>query len=425
MFTTFALAALASPIAMKELGNYDISTSETTPMVWHGELLIVEKIGANPIILPGDKRIPRGSYFRIRKQALLGHGSNEVVVPVVPGSVFKSFANSYIDDRNASHPTMWVFGTSDCHGWDKPTGCAFNNSAPGIQRPWGIQHPWMPCVCPPDSQGHSTGIARGEVWAMWSSDPLLRAESWQSKLVLTLPPQVPVCNVDVTRGPSGQHVMTLEQIWEGRYGGQGYYNIFATTGSDPSSGWHLLDTETYRYWGADHGHGHLYDYGDPTIRYIPSDGYYYLVPATPMQDGRPVVPPGPYPCCFVQWVARSKDLATWEDAPGQNARPFMGWPGPHAGPGPQGAGDRTVQPGSVLDVYGTAEMKEKCANKTDDINRSDGDWVELPASFTAKLGLVGPAVYVVWLVGDQMVLSFGGAGLVNASQERWLQSYFE
>ena len=90
------------------------------------------------------------------------------------------------------------------------------------------------------------------------------------------------------------------------------------------------------------------------------------------------------------------------------ANPIMGWPGPHIGPGngslPSehwGAGDTTVQPGSLLDQYGTSAVKEMCHNKTDQINRSDGDWVELPASFTALIGLQGPAVYIVWACGDR------------------------
>ena len=77
-----------------------------------------------------------------------------------------------------------------------------------------------------------------------------------------------------------------------------------------------------------------------------------------------------------------------------------------------------------MDVYGSDVQKEICHNKTDNINRSDGDFVELPASFTAKLGLVGPAVYVVWISGDQVVLGFGAAGVVNGSLDQWLQSYF-
>ena len=68
------------------------------------------------------------------------------------------------------------------------------------------------------------------------------------------------------------------------------------------------------------------------------------------------------------------------------ANPIMGWPGPHSGPGngslPSehwGAGDTTVQPGSLLDQYGTPAVKEMCHNKTNQINRSDGDWAELIA----------------------------------------------
>ena len=81
--------------------------------------------------------------------------------------------------------------------------------------------------------------------------------------------------------------------------------------------------------------------------------------------------------------------------------------------------------------YGTPTQQEMCRNKTDNINRSDGDWVELPPSFTARLGLTGPAVYLVWICGDQGQYpghvwspDFGCAGIVNGTQEQWLQSYF-
>ena len=421
----------ATPIRMTELGAYDVSTSETTPLIWYGDLLIVEKIGgtAHTIWMPGDPcqtGVPcsvRGSYFRIRKQALLGHGSNDVIVGTVPGSKYKSFAAAYIDWDANNRPTMWVFGTSDCVGWNAPTGCKFNTSAPG--------NPWEPCQCPLGA------VARGEVWAMWSSDPLLSLSSWQYKKILSLPPHIGVCNTDVTRGHNGQHVMVLEQLVY-MDGGQGYVNIFAqTVSADLSLGWELMNTTTYQYSGGAGRTALLgYDYGDPTIRYLQSDGYYYIVPATWDKQGRSApVAPGIYPCCAVQWIARSKDLASWVDS---TSNPIMGWPGPHHGPGPyntsvkpliQGVGDTTVTPGSVLDLFGTAADKEMCANKTDDINRSDGDWVELPPSFTAQLGLAGPAVYVVWLCGDQgyggpYSPGFGCAGIVNATQDQWLQSFF-
>ena len=80
----------AAPVPMLELGAYDISTSETTPFMWYGDLLIVEKIGGSaqtiwrdgdvckPGSTNGTRGVPacanRGSLFRIRKQALLGHG---------------------------------------------------------------------------------------------------------------------------------------------------------------------------------------------------------------------------------------------------------------------------------------------------------------------------------------------------------------
>ena len=120
--------------------------------MWYGDLLIVEKIGgsAQTIWRDGDVCKPgstngtpgvppctsRGSLFRIRKQSLLGHGSNDLVitggdVAVIPGSKYKSFANAYIDESDPARPTLWVFGTSDCVGWNVPTGCAFNMSLPG------------------------------------------------------------------------------------------------------------------------------------------------------------------------------------------------------------------------------------------------------------------------------------------------------
>ena len=58
-----------------------------------------------------------------------------------------------------------------------------------------------------------------------------------------------------------------------------------------------------------------------------SAGYFYIVPATPYQKwGHDRVLPGIYPCCFTQWVARSKDLRreTWVDS---TANPIMGFPG--------------------------------------------------------------------------------------------------
>ena len=48
----------AAPLRMRELGAYDVDTEETTPFIWYGDLLIVEKIGgsAQTIWRDGDVR---------------------------------------------------------------------------------------------------------------------------------------------------------------------------------------------------------------------------------------------------------------------------------------------------------------------------------------------------------------------------------
>ena len=82
--------------------------------------------------------------------------------------------------------------------------------------------------------------------------------------------------------------MVLEMMVE-MSGGQGYTNIFAETGSDPSVGWKLMDPSRFKYSGGTYGRAvnpATQDFGDPTIRYLPSDGYYYIVvndPQGPMR----------------------------------------------------------------------------------------------------------------------------------------------
>lgn len=165
----------ATPIRMNELGAYDMMSEETTPVLWYGKLLLVEKVGGNTIILPHDQRQRVGSYFRIREQALLGHGTNDNVVPMVPGSHFLSYASAYVDNQSTpSRPTLWVFGTNDCAEdvgsawWRQSGGCTFNASDPTQ---------WLPCQCPPTSGGIDKGVARSQIWALWSSDPGLAAAS--------------------------------------------------------------------------------------------------------------------------------------------------------------------------------------------------------------------------------------------------------
>ena len=52
------------------------------------------------------------------------------------------------------------------------------------------------------------------------------------------------------------------------------------------------------------------DFACPTIRYL-SDGYFYLVSQMHYQkeENRAAARPGKYPCCFTEWISRSKDLS--------------------------------------------------------------------------------------------------------------------
>ena len=109
------------------------------------------------------------------------------------------------------------------------------------------------------------------------------------------------------------HVMALEKITESeRHDGMGYTSIFAQTGADPLSRWKLMNPGTFAYARGVIGHAasSYSDFACPTIHYL-SDGYFYLVSQMHYQKGenRAAVRPGKYPCCFTEWISRSKDLS--------------------------------------------------------------------------------------------------------------------
>ena len=95
--------------------------------------------------------------------------------------------------------------------------------------------------------------------------------------------------------------------------------------------------------------------------------------------------------------------------------------------------DHQITPGSYLDQADSSawnEAKARCKNQTDDINRSDMDMVTLPA------GMLGthqtkPWTYVIYDSGNQGVVTppntaegFSEAGLVEGSEQEWLESFF-
>jgi hypothetical protein len=368
-----------------ELGIYDINSAETTPILWHGELMLVEgrldsaKPGENRIHVGGEPLLANGSsHFRVRRQVLLGHGSNEVVVPMIPDSTQISFCNAHVQHSGPggalgnSSQTLWVFGTNDDTRWGAP--------------------------------------ARSQVHAFWSSDPALK--DWNHSIAITLPDGYVAFNTDVTAGPGGYSFMAIELNAPAAIVGVPFTTVFAKTPSlDLSTGWTLLDPTTHVYFKARYS-------ACPTIRYFEEDQYFYMTtlfggvpngskpwpdpPAVSSAGGQFSSQPlttsdssGGYPCCFVTVLVRSRDLISWQ---GTSQNPLHGWPD---------WSDRVIYPGSLLDTLGTAHQQWiGTALNYSDINRSDQDMVELPPDFIAQLPGervgAGPWTYSIYAAGDQL-----------------------
>ena len=296
-------APAATDVEEVELGVYDINSQETSPVLWYGELLLVEgrmdsgspadmhiHVGGEPLFANGS------SHFRVRKQALLGHGTNEDVINLIPHTVQISFCNAYVQESGAAlgNTTLWVFGTNDDDRWGAP--------------------------------------ARTQVHAFWSSDPALQI--WNHSIALRLPAGYQAFNTDVTAGPGGYAYMAVELGAPAAIVGTPFTSVFArTAATDLSAGWALLDPVTHVYTTARYS-------ACPTLRYFAEDEYFYMttlfgnVPnsstaahtTAPMD--RPAAGAGAgagtagYPCCFVTYLVRSRDLIVWE---GAARNPIMGW----------------------------------------------------------------------------------------------------
>jgi hypothetical protein len=123
-------------------------------------------------------------------------------------------------------------------------------------------------------------------------------------------------------------------------------------------------------------------------------------------------------------LARSKDLMSWEESP--QLWDFA-----------TDVKELSVVPGSALDKIGNTEVcmpfcdKSFTEDPTNDINRSDMDFCEIPGE--------RPHVFVAWVTGNQGTGPTAGtkthtcphdcgmsaAGVVNSSLTEWLQSYFK
>ena len=227
------------PIQMQPLGAYcgglaggnASGCDETTPIMWHGALVMVE----------------RHSNFRVRRQAFgpLNQTDNNVMIDGVPGSAGIAFASAIVVEN-----TLWIFGTN-------------NNAAFG-------------------------GKPRTQVHTFWSSDPPLAPDSWKHSIILQLPsngtappgsymvPWWTAFNTSPTKGElNGKEtfVLAIELGSPASLIGHRFTSVFArcdvcaSTG-DLSGGWRIISPEQHIYRKDRYS-------ACPTLRWY--DGWFYLI----------------------------------------------------------------------------------------------------------------------------------------------------
>eukprot|EP01051_Picozoa_sp_SAG22_P007768 SAG22_NODE_559_length_9115_cov_4.969720_2_plen_348_part_00 len=286
---------------LRRLGLYLPGFYETTPVVFGGELLLVECIHAGRPMLAapaaaGVAPQPH-TYYRVRQP---GYGG-KLVVPIVPGSVgFHFVAAVVVKDPSAERgEALWLTGTVD----------------------------------PPLGSGPH---GRTQIFTWVSRDAGL--QHWDRTMSLQLPAGYSAWNTDVSpaAGGDGSFVMAIELQAPAAVVGTAFSTAFALCDrcgpGRLATGWKLLNASNHLFTKARYN-------ACPTIRYLESDGYYYLL--TLFDD----VPPG---STFDTVIVRSKDLTSDSWSPAPSTSRIVLAPNNTAG-----SIEHHVMPGSTLDICGT------------------------------------------------------------------------
>jgi hypothetical protein len=378
--------ALSGPLLMAPAGAYCADCDEATPFLWNNQLYVAE----------------HHSSFRIRKQALPGCSGaacdNSMMIENIPDTSNVSFVSALVVGK-----TLWLFGTN-------------NDEKPPVYH------------------------ARTQVRTFWSATPEV-ASSWKTSTVLQLPTTGKGVYTSFNTSPhkgmlNGKPVyaLAIELGSPSSIVGVPFTSAIAVkdaTDDDLSTGWRLLDPtksiyRTDRYSAC------------PTLRFF--GGWWYVItlyegvpnPKGKMCNSKSTI----WKTCLAEHVVRTQDFLSWHEATQSteggaagNTSTIMGLPDGDDLRGP----DHQITPGSRLDQANSSAFnsaKARCKNQTDDINRSDMDMVTLP---TGMLGphQTKPHTYVVWLSGNQGEATkpnrpegFSVAGLVEGSEQEWLESFF-
>ena len=229
-----------------KLGVYDVQVYETSLSYWKKEkrLIVTESI---PCGYWGheEQRDPlykNHSYFRIRDF------ETGKVISNIKTSIGFGFGNAFVDYE---FDKFWIFGTPNdrCRNQNRPFGPPVNETNIGVYSWWSSNLVnWTRCKTTVTWNGPNVDVAK-----VYSS-PYQRNSSI----------------------PFHKYVMATED---------GIWFVSNTTAGDLSKGWIALNSSKYK--GG--------SYGCPSVRYLPHDGYYYVV-----SGGKKI------------YLQRSRNLQDWE-----------------------------------------------------------------------------------------------------------------
>jgi len=243
---------------LEELGVFDVETGPSTIQWWNplGGLVVFESIFCGYWGHAGawDARYEGHSYYRVR------NFSSGVVLANLSLSLGFAYGSAFVDHA-ASPPRFWIFGT------------------------------------PHDRCGHAVMPNNTGVWAFWSEDPELKESTWsRSRTDMAWNLDGHGANVDVASvlPPDSPGTLGLPPHGYIMMTDRGTFGIRAADlGKDLTTGWQVLPPPV----GTPGCPGGCQC---PSIRYLPSDGHYYVI-----SGGHNI------------WLTRSSDLVHWEIAGGR------------------------------------------------------------------------------------------------------------
>jgi len=337
------LAAPTNGSGLKILGTMDYLTYESSPLFFNGEMIIMETITQFSPAWAGhwDPRFAAcASYFRVRDM------HTGTVIVNITETCNHSFGSATVNVAVDGDETLFIFGT-----------------------------PWVRPVL--DENGRETGpwsgpcsVGNCSIDTYWSFDLI----SWETERIINLPKGMVAYNTDV--GPVNSTTLPYRYVLALEIAASPYDSVFLVTNATfPSSGWVMLNNSQYRLRGG----------SCPSIRYLPSDGNFYML----------------YGNLF---VARSPDLMNW--TPGLSNKAIIS---------PSSA-DRQIAP--YANWNPSAAVRKILSDGSYDMWTSDGDFAEMPGPFT-----------LIWYVSSNQgvggpYIGFPDLAVVNSSMASWMQSWF-